>query len=545
MNKKILLCLLFLLTACGKENALEQAREKLAAAKDSTEREAAVQGIKRIAEKGNVDAQVLYLFGTNKCSLKTDSGNIAITTLKNRGNTIAMFLLAEKGNWYSFCSNTRGDDYYERKRKSQREWLEAIAKKDYFPAKIALSRVYFYRTEEKSKENFNYNSDADILASRQTLQEAITIAKTTKIDALQKTWAKEILTESWESFNETEDPLLRIYRLQLLTLIHPDWHKATLVTYDPSTDKQSPAFKSFSEKVELIYDISRAKYKSMKQLPFDEDAQESIAIADELLSEAEPQIALLKENAPPKGKKSLERRFSQETWKKYQEKATKQRLAFAKTQEKANQGDSEALWDLYVKYKHLPMYWDEVDSTIEKMMDVLKNTGDERVIGTIASHMLIRSDEKRKRWLRECANYPNAKCMRHLADEIIYRNKNENKAANYAEGVFWIYKAMEAGDKKAEAMLKKSMEVDGWVKAFFAQHYEIEIPDNLACHAATYIESKQVERKNAWFDEIFPKQLLQLYEKGAKYGDQDCINRINEHNKAKKKSGELIRYKNN
>ncbi len=75
------------------------------------------------------------------------------------------------------------------------------------------------------------------------------------------------------------------------------------------------------------------------------------------------------------------------------------------------------------------------------------------------------------------------------------------------------------------------MEPDGWIAVFFGKQYDTAIPARLACHAAQYIESKQLERKNAWFQKIFPSQLLELYKKGAEYGDPDCIDRLNEHRK--------------
>lgn len=314
-----------------------------------------------------------------------------------------------------------------------------------------------------------------------------------------------------------EDPLLRINRLYLLTLLNSDWQ--IVISIDKHGEER------VNDKYKLIRSILRSKYESINQLPYDADADASITIADELLNQVRNQL----ENKNTKLEKENHRLLKNMSSKQMQsllKEAETKRQAFAKLQTEAENGDGKAMWSLYVKYKNQPGYEAETDKWLEAMMDLAKNTDDDRVVGIIGSHMLVKDKAKRVRMLRRCADFPNAKCMRQLAEELVFGGKD-----NYAEGIMWVYKAMAAGNDKAEALLKKTPrhKPGNWTRQFFRRVYYVEIPNEMACHAAQYIELKQPSRQSSWSDGIVPEGLRSLYLRGAKAGDQDCISRLVEH----------------
>ncbi len=552
MKKLFLLLSVLILISCNDEEKLITAQEDfLAAGYPPKARAKAVKPIKRLAEKGNQDAQVLYMLGTNSCQIETQNGTITLKDLRESGNAVANFLMYDILLNYNRAATSQSECWFRIrqdgiKRKSTFQWVSHAAEQNYLPAKIVLARTYFFGSELWS----DGNTDSLILArdiekSRQLLSEAVQIAKTTSLDPLQREWSKQALSQHFDEGihpDKTKDPILRIERLRLLTLLNKNWTTTLPMVENgaQNRDEETKEQRNFREKMSLMRNIYFAKQESTEQLPFDDDAQKSIVIADELLAQVQTQIDTFYASNPTDGMRRWLDIFSEAHHQKIVKKAKENRLVFEEIKAKADTGDTDALFKLYVRYKNLPKYMDKLDEIIEKMLVQTKANGDDTVIGIIASSHSIKDKAKRIKWLRECADYPNAKCMRYLGSELIFQNKD----GSYAEGILWAYKALANGELKAEKLFTKvpRHKTDGWIQDFFTNHYDIEIPNHLACQAAQFIELKQPERQNAWTDKIFPRSLFNMYERGAKYGDEDCIHRMIEHYQYQKNNKAVAKW---
>lgn len=512
------LFLLTLLSACNEESTINKAKADFVAAKTKKAQQQAVAPLKKIAAQGNADIQAIYMVGSGQCNIITDKGSVSFDDLLNAGNKVAEFITYDTF-WGSSPVRCRSKFNLPTRRvihnKQILYWIQDAASQDYLPAKIAMARTYYYGSNIM---------EPDLFAAREVLREAVNIAENQEIDILQQAWSKQLLEDGFAEDimqKKTKDPLLRINRLYLLTLLNPDWKN--IISIDKHGEER------INDKYRLIGRILHAKYQSINQLPYDSDAESSILIADNLLNQIQNQIKEPTKKEDDKLGKENHRLLNDMNSKQLQsarKKAEAKRQAFAKLKVDAENGNGEAMWKLYVAYKNLPAYRAETDQWLEAMMDLAKNTNDDRVVGIIGSHMLVKDDAKRMQLLRRCANFPNAKCMKSLASEIIFRDKD-----NYAEGIFWVYQAMAAGNDKAAALLKKTPrhKVGNWTRQFFNKGYHVEISDELACHAAQHIELKQESRKSSWSDSISPASLRSLYLRGAKAGEKDCISRLVEH----------------
>lgn len=520
MYKLLMIIGLLFLMACSEENTINKAKAKFVVAKTLKEQRQALAPLRKIAEQGNADIQAIYLAITDGCIMKTDKGLLRFADLLEAGNKVAQFMIHDSflSHFPQYC----GKQIFSipprafAKEAQTLKWLENSASQGYVPSKIALARSYYYH----NKTNSDKVSIDNLLVARTLLREAVTIVENEEIDILQREWSKTLLEDGFADDvmqTKTTDPLLRIYRLQLLTMLNPDWQVALTVA------KHSP--QRIFEKYSLINDVYHSKYTSINQLPYDADAQESVVIADKLLSQILNQLETTDEVALEQNQ-YYQQKLSTAGKQALREEAEKHRNAFAQQQLDAKNGDGEAMWKLYVKYDNLPNYAAETEKWLEAMMNLAKHTDDDRVVGIISSHFSIKNDAKRMQLLRRCANFPNASCMENLAKEIILSDKD-----NYTEGILWVYKAMEHGNQQAESLLTLMPRHDlgDWSSRFFKRGYSIQISDSLACHAAQFIELKQPERQYAWSDKITPPELFYLFLRGAETGNEDCINRLIEH----------------
>lgn len=181
MNNILIIIGLLCLSACSEENTINKAKADFVAAKTKKEQQQAVVPLKKIAAKGNADIQVIYMVGSGQCSIIADKGRVGFGDLLNSGNKVAEFITYD--NFWSspqvWCrSRFSLPSVRAIHNKQVLHWIQDSASQDYLPAKIAMVYAYYYGSNAMQ---------SNLSAARESLREAVEIAKNQQIDILQQT----------------------------------------------------------------------------------------------------------------------------------------------------------------------------------------------------------------------------------------------------------------------------------------------------------------------------------------------------------------------